>query len=223
MKKVLILAVLLLGCSHSRHLTKSQRTVASDTLNLSKVDVKKSVTDSSQSLTHTGSLDIRSGRDMSIIETATKSGTEPIILTGNFKIDTAAGGGIKLASNGATLTANYDKKTGLIKVKVKVEGRGEQTTYTKQINIKDTKSLQAQDSVSAQQKLVKHILDSLDKVKAAGSHLLQGKIKVVDSKTKWPAFQLIGVGVAIIALIWALARRKTIVGWVKRKIFSWQK
>jgi len=220
MKKVLILAVLLLGCSHSRHLTKSQKIDKADTLNVAKAEVKQSLSDSSQFLSHTSNLSVDKGKDMSIIESETKSSSEPIVLTGNFKIDTAAGGGIKLTSNGVTLTANYDKATGLIKAKVKVEGHGEQTTYTKQINIKDKTSIRAQDSIAEQKKRVNEILDSLSQIAASGSHLHAEKTKEVESKTKWPVLQLIGLGVLVALIVWVLAKRKTVIKWFKNKLIK---
>lgn len=217
MKKVFILAILLLGCSHSRHLTKSVKTVSLDSTAKSSASVHAAVIDSSKSLIDVKNEESKRNRDISIIETKTED-SDPIVLTGVFKIDTAVGGGIKLTSNGITLTAKYDKATGLIKAEVNAKGRGKKTTYTRSINIKDASETKAKDSTATVNKAVTKVKDSTGANEAKLHAKTVDKHKEVTSKTKWPVLQLLGLAVALIAVVWVVAKRKSIVGWIKSKV-----
>ena len=220
MKKLIILTVLLLGCSHSRHLTKSGKTVKTDSTVSGKAEVHAEIKTASNSLIDVSSLTASKDRDLSIIETKTESGA-PIVLTGNFKIDSAKGGGIELSSGDIKLTAKYDPKTGLIKAEVYAKGHGKQTTYTREINLKDKENLSAKDSTAKQNKDSLKSFDSTGQNRAHLAAKTKEKDKQVDSKTKWPVFQVLGLGFGIAAIILLLAKwpniRKWIIGQFKPK------
>jgi len=213
MKKIAILAVLFLGCSHSRHLTKSSKTVKIDSTATSEATIRATIKDSSSSLMDVKDLTASKERDLSIVETKTES-NDPIILTGNFKVDTAAGGGIELSSGGIKLTAKYDPKTGLIKAEVYAKGRGKQTTYTKAINIKDKEDLNIKDSTAKENKASLMSTDSTGKNKAHLQAKTKETNKQVESKTKWPVLQVIGLLAGIAIVVWILAKWSSIKKWL---------
>jgi len=214
MKKIAILAVLLLGCSHSRHLAKSSKTVKIDSTATREATVRATIKDSSSSLMAVKSLTASKNRDLSIVETKTES-NDPIILTGNFKVDTAAGGGIELSSGGIKLTAKYDPKTGLIKAEVYAKGRGKQTTYTTAINIKDKEDLNVKDSTAKENKGSLKSTDSTGKNKTHLQAKTKEKNKQVESKTKWPLFQVLGIVVAVMVLLFILYKLNKAKKWFK--------
>lgn len=223
MKKIILFLVIVLliqpfGCSHTRRLSKSTSIIKTDSLNEKSGSLKKSLTDSSNSLVNIRNESSSHGKEITLNESTTKFDDSPIILTGNFKVDTAKGGGIRLTAGGITVDANYDLHTGLIKVKVTGNGTGERTTYTKQLTIRDSGSTKIQDSTGISNQVKTENIDSAGKEKAKIANVNIDKQKVVVSKTKWPVLQLIGLGVAIILIIWILAKRKSIITWIKNKL-----
>jgi len=213
MEKLVILAVLLLGCSHSRHLTKSSKTVKTDSTVFSKANVHAEIKTASNSLIDVKNLTSSKDRDLSIIETKTESG-EPIVLTGNFKIDSAKGGGIELSSGDIRLTAKYDPSTGLIKAEVYAKGHGKQTTYTREINLKDKEDINSKDSIAQRKKDSLRTIDSSGENKAHLAAKNKEKGKQLESKTKWPVLQVLGIAVVIGIIIWVLAKWPNIKKWL---------
>jgi len=215
--QVIVLAVLLLGCSHSRHLTKSATMEKASIETSGKAEVHATIKDSANSLLTVKNVAASSSKDMSIVETKTES-SDPIVLTGNFKIDSAAGGGIELSSGDIKLTAKYDPTTGLIKAEVYAKGRGKQTTYTREITYRDKKDLNAKDSSSSAANVLNKKVDSSEAFAAKMQASKVVKDKAVDSKTKWPIFQVLGLMAAIVVIVWIVAKWVKIKAWILKKI-----